>query len=187
MKLYHVGFSIIEHPDLLHGRKNADFGQGFYLSSDLDFSKRWAKTRKGLTSYINVYELDETDLNIKRFNRDHEWFSYLFNNRHNQDDAFKDYDVIVGPIANDTIYDTWGIITSGYIKDEIALDLFCSGPCYLQVAIKTPFGNEHLHFLKAEEICHDDILSYRESVRKEEIQYQELIANKIGDILKELS
>jgi len=27
--------------------KNADFGQGFYLSPDREFSVRWARERKG--------------------------------------------------------------------------------------------------------------------------------------------
>ncbi len=34
MKLYHTSFSIIENPDIYFGKKNADFGQGFYLSDD---------------------------------------------------------------------------------------------------------------------------------------------------------
>ena len=41
--LYHTGFQEIREPDLTIGRKNADFGQGFYLTSDKDFSERWAK------------------------------------------------------------------------------------------------------------------------------------------------
>ena len=46
MYLYHVGFEIIKDVDLKYGRKNADFGQGFYLSSDLDFSKKWTRISK---------------------------------------------------------------------------------------------------------------------------------------------
>ena len=32
MRLYHTGAVEIREPDILRGRKNADFGQGFYLS-----------------------------------------------------------------------------------------------------------------------------------------------------------
>ena len=45
--LYHTGYSEIREPDVHYGRKNADFGQGFYLSPDRDFSYRWARIRKG--------------------------------------------------------------------------------------------------------------------------------------------
>ena len=55
MKLYHVGFEIIKNPDIKHGRKNADFGQGFYLSPNHDFSLRWARVSKDSNTYINTY------------------------------------------------------------------------------------------------------------------------------------
>ena len=32
MKLFHVGFAKLIHPDVFYGRKNADFAQGFYTS-----------------------------------------------------------------------------------------------------------------------------------------------------------
>ena len=112
LHLYHTGFQVIEKPDITIGRKNADFGQGFYLSDDEEFSTRWARERKGLTTYLNTYEIDLTVLNVKRFARDTDWFEYIYANRSNRPDSLPDYDVIIGPIANDTIYDTWGIITA---------------------------------------------------------------------------
>ena len=33
LTLYHTGFEKIRRPDVHYDRKNADFGQGFYLSS----------------------------------------------------------------------------------------------------------------------------------------------------------
>lgn len=52
IRLYHVGFDEIRQPDLRRGRKNADFGQGFYLSDNEDFSRRWARERKGLAARL---------------------------------------------------------------------------------------------------------------------------------------
>lgn len=43
----------------------------------------------------------------------------------------------MGPIANDTIFDTLGIISSGYLKPDEALSILKIGPEYRQVAIKT--------------------------------------------------
>ena len=34
MILYHTGFETIKEPDVHLGRRNADFGQGFYLTAD---------------------------------------------------------------------------------------------------------------------------------------------------------
>ena len=56
MLLYHTGFDEIKHPDIHIGRKNADFGQGFYLSPDLDFTRRWSRIRNDRNTYINTYE-----------------------------------------------------------------------------------------------------------------------------------
>ncbi len=128
IQLYHTGFQIIEKPDLRAGRRNADFGQGFYLSDNGEFSRRWARKRKGLPTYLNVYELDLKDLCVKQLSRDEEWFEYIYLNRANQADVLADFDVITGPIANDTIYDTWGIITSGFLKNDQALRLLMIGP-----------------------------------------------------------
>ena len=37
MILYHTGNREIKKPDIHFGRKNADFGWGFYLTPDRDF------------------------------------------------------------------------------------------------------------------------------------------------------
>ena len=74
-KLFHTGFFVVDKPDTTEGRKNADFGQGFYLSDSEEFSLRWARSRKGMKTYINRYELDEEGLNIKTFDRSEEWYN----------------------------------------------------------------------------------------------------------------
>ncbi|MBQ6722192.1 MAG: DUF3990 domain-containing protein [Clostridia bacterium] len=141
MKLYHTGREEIRNPDIRRGRKNADFGQGFYLSPDRDFSHRWA----GADAVINEYELDEDGLLIHRFNRDEDWFSYIFQNRRARDDL--SVDVVIGPIANDTIFETFGIISSGFLKPEDALKLLLVGPEYTQVAIKTEKAASRLKWI----------------------------------------
>ena len=81
MLLYHTGFQEIRDPDLHYGRKNADFGQGFYLTSNLAFAQRWTKERKNQPAVLNTYELDLTDLTVHRFLRNTAWYDYIFNNR----------------------------------------------------------------------------------------------------------
>ena len=46
MKLYHTSTVQIREPDLLRGRKNADFGQGFYLAPK--YTQMAVKTEKAL-------------------------------------------------------------------------------------------------------------------------------------------
>lgn len=170
LTLYHTSDQIIKDPDIFHGRKNADFGQGFYLTPDIEFSRRWAFK----DSYINKYELDTTGLSVKRFQRDREWFDYIFNNR-NLTDGLNE-DVIEGPIANDTIFDTLGIISSGYLKPEDAVKLLLIGPEYTQVVIKTPKARANLKWIDAFKV---DATDQRQ---KEEEEYLILLAQTLEQI-----
>ena len=62
------------------------------------------------------YELEVENLKVRHLQRDEEWFEYIFSNRRGKLDSLMDYDVIIGPIANDTIFNTFGIITSGFLE-----------------------------------------------------------------------
>lgn len=183
--LFHTGFQIIKTPDITAGRKNADFGQGFYLSENEEFSKRWARVRKGFDTFINYYELNTDGLSIKRLSKNEEWFDYISANRNGGSDAFSRYDVITGPIANDTIYDMFGIITSGLLKKEIALSLLSAGPEYSQTVIKSEKAVSSLHFSKAEKISESEIAQYRQAVREEERLFQEQVLS-LSEYMSEL-
>ena len=65
MILYHTSDREILHPDIHFGRKNADFGWGFYLTPDREFTCRWARDN----AVVNAYELDESNLDVHAFER----------------------------------------------------------------------------------------------------------------------
>ena len=172
MILYHTSDREIVYPDIHHGRKNADFGWGFYLTPDREFTYRWARDN----AVVNEYELDEHGLDMHVFFRDQEWLEYIFNNRRLKDGL--ESDVIIGPIANDTIFDTLGIITSGYIKPEDAMKLLLIGPEYRQVAIKTEKGAKQLRFIRSEKIERMD----EKDLKAEQDAYQKAFAEELQRI-----
>ena len=187
MYLYHVGFEIIKDIDLKYGRKNADFGQGFYLSSDLDFSKKWARISKNKDTILNIYDLDLTDLKVLNFNgRNEDWFNYIYKNRNNYEDMYKDYDVVIGSIANDTIFDLYGILTSGLINNNIALKILSVGPSYTQIVIKSEKAKLKLKFIKYEILNKDDNLKTKKEVKKDEEEYQNIVFSMLDDKIKNL-
>ena len=181
MHLYHTGFSIISDPDIRHGRQNADFGQGFYLSPDRDFAKKWAKYSPGMETYINEYELDMEGLKVKELNRDKEWFDYIFSNRRFMDTA-PEYDVVVGPIANDTIFDTLGILTAGVFDDDEALTMYMAGPEYYQVVIKTDRARENLKWLKATQLSREVM----EESARQVLAERNLFIENLNSIIEEM-
>ena len=182
IKLYHTGYDEIRDVDIHYGRANADFGQGFYTTDDEEFARRWVREHKDKETILNVYELDMEGLKVHRFERGEKWFDYIFNNRHHKPDSIEDVDVIIGPIANDTIYDTLGIITSGFLKREEAVAMLMIGPCYNQVVIKSEKAVSQLKWIDSTVLDHDEIVRCREVVAKEEAEYQRLFSEKMREI-----
>ena len=65
--IFHGSEKIIEHPIWGEGRKNNDFGIGFYCTESLELAKEWAVSslRDG---FANKYTLDTKYLNILNLN-----------------------------------------------------------------------------------------------------------------------
>ena len=173
MKLYHTSTVEIRHPDLRRGRKNADFGQGFYLTPDREFASRWAREN----AVVNEYELDEEGLSIRRFRREEDWFRCIYLNRRRQDCLSAD--LIIGPIANDTIFETLGIIDSGFLSPGNAMKLLLIGPEYTQVAVKSEKALAQLRWIRSERIEEYDPTQHR----AEQEAYQTRLAEVIGEIM----
>ena len=86
--------------------------------------------------------------------------------------------MIIGPIANDTIFDTLGIVTSGYLKPEDAMKLLLIGPEYRQVAIKTEKGVKQLRFIRSEKIDRMD----EKALKAEQDAFQKAFAEELQRI-----
>ncbi len=170
--LFHAGYDIIEKPDIHYGRKNADFGQGFYTTDNSDFAKRWVREKTGSEIIVNRYELDDSGLLVKELSRDSKWFEYLFSNRRLKPDVYGEFDVIRGPIANDIIFDTLGIITSGFLSDEEAMKLLMVGPCFEQIVLKTQKAADNLKFVSYEVLTKETIKACYDWYVKENERFQ---------------
>ena len=114
MKLYHGSNIGIEVPDLSKSKPYKDFGQGFYLSADINQAIRMAeqKTRQMLqgTPIVSEFEFDEsllscTELNVKIFNEySVEWARFVLDNRDlKRKHPIHHYDIVYGPIADDGV------------------------------------------------------------------------------------
>lgn len=179
--LYHTGFHQRRNPDIRAGRKNADFGQGYYLTPDRAFAERWAMERKGESTFVNVYELDTDGLNLLELERGEAWFDYIFQNRAGMPDAMPEYDVILGPVANDTLYDLMGMTTSGFLPRETAIRILRLGAAYTQTVIKTDRAAAQLRFLEARTLTSEEIADFRVTLRKEEEAFQLAVAEALSE------
>ena len=74
MKLYHGSNVEVKEPSLHYSAKNRDFGQGFYLTPDINQAKSWAIKKANSTQIgrpiVSIYEIDDSELNklnMKKF------------------------------------------------------------------------------------------------------------------------
>ena len=129
--LYHGTYLSIPEPLAKVGRKNLDFGPGFYLTMIESQAKDWAiviSSRKGreTKAVVNVYHFDiesaEADnVRIKRFDTYNiEWLDYVVDCRKGKDISLE-YDIVEGGVANDNVIDTVEDYEKGIITAEQAL------------------------------------------------------------------
>jgi hypothetical protein len=145
MTLYHASKTPILDPNPFHGRKNADMGQGFYLSPDEEFSLLWAK--EGWC--INVYEFHNDGFKVETLEIGEKWFDTIFQNRNFAHDAYLDADVVIAPIANDTLFDLVGILTSGFVPKPVCLKVLSLEPKFTQIVLKNQKSAANLRFLES--------------------------------------
>ncbi len=113
MILYHGTNEDIETIDLTKGLRHKDFGKGFYVTPDKATAIRMAKKKARLfggTATLISYEMDDTvfrsDLKIKIFpeNACVEWLLFVDANRDRKNETpIHDFDIVIGPIANDGV------------------------------------------------------------------------------------
>ncbi len=111
MKLYHGSNILIDKIDLSKSKPNKDFGRGFYLSDNEEQALEMAKFKTltlGGEPLISMFEFDENiitnnTLKVKVFqDYSEEWADFVFANREGLDNV-EEYDIVYGPIANDTV------------------------------------------------------------------------------------
>ena len=100
--IYHGSYMNIEYPEIRKHRFTKDFSWGFYCTKIKKQAESW--TKKFNTSIVNVYTVQNLEqLNVKVFeDYSDEWLEFVVGCRSGN---LHEYDVVIGPMADDTIYD----------------------------------------------------------------------------------
>lgn len=127
MKLYHgtnMDFDVI---DLSRSNRYKDFGQGFYLTDIRSQAEELAAKKSRLFGgcpIVQEYGFDESilsdgDLRILRFDvPSAEWAEFIFRNRNRESCFVHDYDIVIGPIADDGVAYLLGRYEEGTLTIE---------------------------------------------------------------------
>ena len=128
MKVYHGSYVKVDKIDLLRCKPNKDFGKGFYVTKFRHHAESWAKVmgeKSGTKGFVSELEFFENDFiksicKIKRFDAyNEEWLDFVIKNRDkNQETPVHDYDIVIGPVANDKVQNTLRLFLKGKISKE---------------------------------------------------------------------
>ena len=151
MILYHGSFVTVDKPDLTHSRLNVDFGKGFYTTPINEQAEKWCEKfkRRGQDGIITSYEFDETaygTLKVLKFDAySEEWLDFILNCRRGQDST--DYDLIVGGVANDKVFNTVELYFDGLLDKKEAISRLRYEKPNLQMAFRTEKALSYLKFV----------------------------------------
>ena len=158
MILYHGSNMVVNEPKLVEQNRYLDFGYGFYTTTNRDQAENFAQkvvVRRGGKAIVNVYEIDEdaaASLNIKRFNApDEEWLDFVSAHR-NGDYVGEAYDIIIGAVANDDVYKTLQIYSTGLLTKEQAIEALKVKKLFNQYVFATNEALAYLKFIEAKEV-----------------------------------
>lgn len=162
--LFHGTPDKIVVPTYGKGEEKHDYGQGFYLTENLDLAKEWAACRPNETEgFVHQFELDIEGLRIFDFQDEGvlAWLAELMKHRDASDTkryrvlaqkfikkygvATEEYDVIKGWRANASYF----YIAKEFVRDNIDMDileeLLSLGGLGIQYCIKSKLAYSKLH------------------------------------------
>lgn len=115
MIVYHGGYMEIQHPQIIIARNTKDFGSGFYCTVIKEQAQRWA--RRYDTPMVNAYNVNMNEaLNILEFpSMSEDWLDFIIKCRHGEP---HNYDIVIGAMANDQIYNFISDYIDGIITRE---------------------------------------------------------------------
>ena len=127
--LYHGSYLSVPTPFTDFGRRELDFGPGFYVTTLRSQAERWARrvciVRAVDTPMLSIYNFNESFLptNVRLLRLEHynqEWLDFIVSSRRGEE-PWRDYDIIEGGVANDQVIDTVEDYYAGRITVEQAI------------------------------------------------------------------
>lgn len=194
--IYHGSPQIVETPLFGSGKKNNDFGQGFYCTQSADLAKEWAVSSLN-DGFCNRYVLNAEYMKILNLNSPEytilNWAAVLVQHRiftiknpiarrakqyliDNFDVNVKAYDLIIGYRADDAYFDYMDTFLNNGISVGQLARAMQLGKLGEQIVIRSKYAFANLEFQGAE-IAEKDRFYVRRKARNDEANrlYQEML------------
>ncbi|MBR4197183.1 MAG: DUF3990 domain-containing protein [Bacteroidales bacterium] len=160
--VYHGSFVSVPEPLTNVGRRELDFGPGFYVTTIREQAERWARRvcviRATDTPLLSKYEFFEESLpadvrifRLEQYNR--EWLDFIVSSRRGEE-PWKGYDIIEGGVANDQVIDTVEDYFTGRITAVQAIgQLRFAKPTHQMCISNQNIVDKYLHFIGTEPVA----------------------------------
>lgn len=153
MIIYHGSNVCVTEPKLIQQNRFLDFGYGFYTTTNktqaIGFAEKVYLRKHTGEKIVNIYEFDETAFNecsvLKFDSANEEWLDFVSENRSGTYKG-KQYDLIFGPVANDDVYTTFTLYTSGILTKEQAIEALKIKKLYNQLVFATEKALQYIEF-----------------------------------------
>ena len=159
MRLFHGSTVTVKRPNIQKGRNATDFGKGFYTTTNFEQAKKWALLKKNREqsekAIVSVYEVPDDILDreypVLRFmGATKEWLEFVVNNRRGRENG--DYDLIMGPVANDQLYATIRLYEQRVVTAEAAIEMLKAHKLFNQLSFHTVTVALLLKFVESIEV-----------------------------------
>lgn len=162
MICYHGSDIEVIEPKILNNKRPLDFGGGFYVTTNEEQARNWAfkvgyrnNTKK---SVINIYEFDfenaKKELTIIHFTyADENRLNFVCANRNGQ--CLENYDIVIGPVADDKVYKVIVEYENKDIDVDLALQRLKTENLCDQILFHTHYSLKYLKFLGSKEIDYE--------------------------------
>lgn len=157
MIIYHGSYMEVIKPDITHSRANVDFGRGFYTTPLMEQAQKWCKKFKDKkkSAVVSIYNFDEKAFEkcktLKFDAYSEEWLDFILKCRRGEDTS--DYDIVMGGVANDKVFNTVELFFDGLIdKNEAIKRLRHEKPNFQIVFRSQKVLDKYLHFERSEQL-----------------------------------
>lgn len=161
MLLYHGSTMAVRKPIVSRGRGKTDFGKGFYTTTSREQAEKWAQIKRDRMgdeahAIVSVFELDDAVLNNPAYYTRHfdgataEWLDFVVGNRRGE--VHHNFDLIMGPVANDRLYATITLYENGILDANAAIDQLNTHQLFDQLSFHTTKACKLLTFVETFEL-----------------------------------
>ena len=151
----------VRKPIVSRGRGKTDFGKGFYTTTSREQAEKWAQIKRDRMgdeahAIVSVFELDDAVLNNSAYHTRHfdgataEWLDFVVGNRRGE--VHHNFDLIMGPVANDKLYATITLYENGILDANAAIEQLNTHQLFDQLSFHTTKACKLLTFVETFEL-----------------------------------